>query len=231
MIFLFCGCSYRHWSEASRESINIATPAAEQKETIFQIYVARAYAWRGHLGVHPWVAWKRPADKEYTVAQVTAWGISRTGSAVSVKQDLPDRMWFDNPPSIIFTATGRQADKIIQQTEKLIQQYPFKAVYRVYPGPNSNTFVDYIIRNTPELTVELPPTSIGKDFLVDSYLVDWSPGGKGVQVSAWGLLGFTVGATEGLELNLLGMTFGFDFLRPALKLPFVGRLGFKDAPL
>lgn len=35
----------------------------------------------------------------------------------------------------------------------------------------------------------------------------------------------TVGLVEGLEINLLGLNFGIDFLRPALKLPLIGRLG------
>ena len=30
---------------------------------------------------------------------------------------------------------------------------------------------------------------------------------------------------EGLELNLLGLTIGVDLLRPALKLPGIGRIG------
>jgi hypothetical protein len=33
---------------------------------------------------------------------------------------------------------------------------------------------------------------------------------------------------EGFELNLLGFTFGVDFVRPALKLPFIGRLGISE---
>jgi hypothetical protein len=33
------------------------------------------------------------------------------------------------------------------------------------------------------------------------------------------------GWDEGLELNLLGLTFGVDVRRPALKLPAIGRLG------
>ena len=34
---------------------------------------------------------------------------------------------------------------------------------------------------------------------------------------------------EGIEVNLLGLVFGVDVLRPALKLPFFGRIGMKDA--
>ena len=43
--------------------------------------------------------------------------------------------------------------------------------------------------------------------------------------SMLGLLGVSVGREEGFELNLLGLNFGIDFFRPALKLPFIGRLG------
>lgn len=35
---------------------------------------------------------------------------------------------------------------------------------------------------------------------------------------------------EGVELNLLSLTFGVDVKRPALKLPIVGRVGFSQHP-
>jgi hypothetical protein len=41
-----------------------------------------------------------------------------------------------------------------------------------------------------------------------------------------GALGVLVGLEEGIELNLLGLTLGIDFIAPALKLPGVGRVGF-----
>ena len=40
-----------------------------------------------------------------------------------------------------------------------------------------------------------------------------------------GLVGLSLAREEGLELNLLGLTFGFDPLDLALKLPGIGRLG------
>ena len=71
----------------------------------------------------------------------------------------------------------------------------------------------------------MPPTAIGKDYLPGPALAALSPSGTGVQLSLLGLAGITVGWEEGLELNLLGLTFGVDMRRPALKLPAVGRLG------
>jgi len=40
-----------------------------------------------------------------------------------------------------------------------------------------------------------------------------------------GLLGVSVAREEGFEINLLGLNFSIDFFNPALKLPFIGRLG------
>jgi hypothetical protein len=57
-------------------------------------------------------------------------------------------------------------------------------------------------------------------------LLERAPSGSGYQLSLYGLLGILVAQEEGFELNLLGLSFGIDLNRPALRLPFVGRLGF-----
>jgi hypothetical protein len=71
---------------------------------------------------------------------------------------------------------------------------------------------------------------VGKDFLAGGAPVGLAPSGTGVQLSLLGLAGLLVGWEEGVELNLLGLTFGVDWNRPALKLPGVGRLGIPDLP-
>jgi uncharacterized protein DUF3750 len=97
--------------------------------------------------------------------------------------------------------------------------------YQLWPGPNSNTFMAYIGRKVPELQMDLPATAIGKDYPINGSMLDRTPSGTGYQLSMLGLLGVSVGREEGFELNLLGLNFGIDFFRPALKLPFIGRLG------
>jgi len=228
---LLPACSSSNWQTASRESSGLAPKPEQLTESIFQIYTARAFSWRKYVAVHPWVAWKKNSDKQYTLAQVAGWRLRRGLSTVEIRQDVPDRLWYDNKPDILFSVRGEEADAIINQVEKIIEEYPYKHNYRLWPGPNSNTFVEHIIRKVPELTVELPPHAIGKDYLTESYLFEQSPGGKGMQLSLYGVLGMTLGLSEGVEINVLSMTFGVDILRPALKLPFVGRLGMDDTPL
>jgi hypothetical protein len=77
----------------------------------------------------------------------------------------------------------------------------------------------------PELRLKLPPTAIGKDYLAGGALAGVTPSRTGVQVSLFGLGGLAVGWDEGIELNILTLNFGVDLIRPALKLPVVGRLG------
>ena len=105
-----------------------------------------------------------------------------------------------------------------------MRDYPFAGQYRLWPGPNSNTFTAYVLRQAPELRVDLPPTAIGKDYL-GGRLVAAAPSGTGVQFSLGGLAGILVAIEEGLEINLLGATFGIDPLDLSLKAPFVGRIG------
>jgi len=228
IILILSSCSSKNWKEASRESIGIAPKASELKEDIVQIYYARAFSWRGIFGIHPWIAWKEKADDQYTVAQVTAWNVHRQGSAVSVEADLPDRRWFDSPPKVLYEARGKNASKIIVQLKNLIKTYPFKDRYTVWPGPNSNTFVAYMIRNIDELDIELPASAIGKDYLGATSFVSKTASNTGFTLSAFGLLGFTLAAGEGVEVNLFGLHFGVDLWTPALKLPLIGRLGFPD---
>ena len=55
-----------------------------------------------------------------------------------------------------------------------------------------------------------------------------TPSGQGVQVSLRGLFGLMLGIEEGVEVNILGLSAGLDVYPPAIKLPGVGRLGFRD---
>lgn len=50
----------------------------------------------------------------------------------------------------------------------------------------------------------------------------------GDQLSLFGLAGVMLTLEEGVEVNLLGLTFGIDIKNPALKLPGVGRIRCPD---
>ena len=212
------------WRTASREPVGIAPDPATTPEAVVQVYVARAFGWRGIFGVHSWIAVKPTRAPSFLVYEVIGWRAFRGMPVVVAHRRAADGRWFGAEPEIIVDLRGDGVDQVIARIGEAVASYPFDNEYRVWPGPNSNTITAHVGRLVPELRLDLPPTAIGKDYLADGIFAR-SPSGTGVQVSLLGLLGVLIGAEEGLEVNLLGLTFGVDPLAPALKLPLAGRLG------
>jgi len=212
------------WRTASREPVGLAPAAAAHPDAIVQVYSARAWGWRGYLAVHTWIAVKPAGATAYTTYEVIGWRLRYSDSALAIRSRVPDERWFGSAPELLADKRGPGADALIARIDRAAREYPYPGEYSMWPGPNSNTFTAWVARAVPELEVDLPPTAIGKDYLGDR-LVATAPSGSGVQVSLYGLLGFTASGVEGLELNLLGLTFGAGLFPPALKLPFIGRIG------
>ena len=188
------------------DSIGIAPDPRKTAEALVQIYAARAYGWRGIFAVHTWIALKPRNAKRYAVLQVMGWWPYPEAHPLRVSRVLrPDRRWHGAAPEIVYALRGDSAEAAIPKIREAAKGYPHN--YKVWPGPNSNTFTAYVIRRVPELKAELPPTAIGKDFLVDGGFAAMSPSGtgfrkayRGRQLSLKGLLGLTplyVGSRKG----------------------------------
>lgn len=209
----------RHWYEADRSSAGLAPAPAAHPGAVVQVYAARAFRWRGVLAVHTWVATKAPGARRYRVYQVTRWSPAAVASAAT-----PDRAWFGSAPRLLLDLRGPAARELVAPIDAAAARYPWAGRYRVWPGPNSNTFTAWLVRAVDGLELELPPTAIGKDYLGGEWVAP-APSGTGYQVSLAGLVGIGVAAAEGLEVNLLGLVIGVDPGEPALKLPGLGRVG------
>ena len=215
-------------SSARHDSSGQAPEPEVTPEPVIQVYAARARGWRGIVGVHTWIAVKPRRAPSYARYEVIGWGVDRGLPAIRVNRAGPDDYWFGERPEKLVDLRGEDLDGVIAKVETAVVAYPYRSAYRLWPGPNSNTFTAYVARAVPELRLDLPPTAIGKDYLPGGALASLStPGGRGVQVSLLGLGGILVGREEGIEVNVLGLTFGVDLMGPALKLPVVGRLGGK----
>ena len=190
-----------------------------------QVYAARTVGWRGVLAVHTWIAVKPRDAASYARYEVMGWGVGRGAPAIRINRTGPDNYWFGSHPDLLADRRGEGVDLLIARVEAAVAAYPYPTSYRTWPGPNSNTFTAFIARAVPELQLDLPPTAIGKDYLPGGALAAMSPSGTGIQLSLFGLLGVLAGREEGLEINLLGLTFGVDVKDLALKVPVVGRLG------
>lgn len=211
------------WQTASRESVGLAPDPSITAEAVIQVYGARAYSWRGYFGIHTWIAVKPSNATMYTVYEVIGWRLRRNRRVLVSHNDPPDRRWFGNMPKILAEKRGEGVDALIDRIGRVANDYPYKRQYSVWPGPNSNTFTAWVARSVPELELDLPPTAIGKDFL-GHQLYDSAPSGRGFQLSFYGVLGILISQVEGVEVNLLGLTFGIDPVPLAIKLPMIGRI-------
>ena len=214
----------RDWRTASREPAGLAPDPATTREAVVQVYSARAVSWRGWFGVHTWIAVKPRDASEFTVHEVMGWRLKRTGTALVARNRPADGYWYGNPPGVVRRHPRPRRRRHHRRIEAAVKEYPYPDRYHVWPGPNSNTFIAFVLRRVPELRVDMPPTAIGKDYL-GWRSVNTTPSGTGGQASLFGLVGVAAGLEEGLEVNLLGLNFGVDPKSLSIKLPIVGRLG------
>jgi hypothetical protein len=128
-------------------------------------------------------------------------------------------------PCMIAAEWRGEAARAVRSALLEAPRYPFRAKYRFWPGPNSNTFAAWVLERAG-VEEPLDPRAIGKDYL----------GLFGVRISRrpfrlqleTPLFGFRL-APRGLECRLLCLTCGF-YLRPPGILTPLGRLPLRARP-
>ena len=63
--------------------------------------------------------------------------------------------------------TGNQnslAYSMVEFIENNSRNYPYRDVYHFYPGPNSNTYIQWILDAFPEANIKLPWNCFGKKY-------------------------------------------------------------------
>ncbi len=139
--FMISGCnSGKSWRTASRQSAGIAPDPSVTKEAVLHVYGADTWGWRGWFAIHTWIAAKRTGDSNYTVYDVVGW-----------------RGYSGQPVA--------EVDELIDAVEKAVEVYPWKTKYKVFPGPNSNTFTAWVAKHVPELELSLPFSAFGSGYV------------------------------------------------------------------
>jgi uncharacterized protein DUF3750 len=210
------------WRDADWSSTGSLPAASEFPEARILVMNGRTGGWKGVVALHSWIVFKREGDRTWTRYDVVGWGnpVRRNGYP-------PDGRWYGNPPAVLADISGAEAAALIPKIEQAVKSYQYANAgdYRIWPGPNSNTFVASVLRAVPELAVTMPPNAIGRDFRPLPY-AGLSDSGTGIEASLWGLVGMKLGWVEGVEVNVLGLVAGLDLRHPAVKLPAFGRIGF-----
>src|SRR5215468_7853147 len=213
----------RHWQTARWSSAGILPEPASDPEARIVVFAARTAGWRAIFAVHTWIVVKPAGADAYTRYEVTGFG-----RPLRINGRPPDGYWLGARPQIVADIRGARAATAIPKIEAAIMAYPYTEYgdYRMWPGPNSNTFVAAVLRAAPELEIALPPEAIGKDYRVDGALFGRTDSQTGFEMSLHGLLGVKIGRVEGIEINVLSLVAGLDAWHPAVKIPAFGRIDF-----
>ncbi|MCH6564944.1 MAG: DUF3750 domain-containing protein [Proteobacteria bacterium] len=161
IMILFSCSTHTDWHTASRESAGIAPDPAVTNEAVLHVYGADAWNWRGWFAIHTWIAAKRTGESDYTVYDVIGW---RGSQVLGIRQDIPDRYWYGAKPRLLKAHRGEGVEELIDAVDKAAHAYPWKTSYKVFPGPNSNTFTAWIAMQVPELELKLPFSAIGSGY-------------------------------------------------------------------
>jgi hypothetical protein len=166
---------------------------------------------------HPWFAVRLAGDTTWTIYEVGGGG---------TEDDPFEHHQTYGHPILHKVWRGAEAERAAECLARESPSWKAQLHYRFYPGPNSNTFGDVMLRRCG-LHASLPATSIGKDWR-GAIGGGVTSEGTGFQIET-PVLGLKLGLKEGLELHIFGLSIGIDLWPPAIILPLgPGRLGFAD---
>ncbi len=214
----------RAYYQADWSSTGLLPAARDDKPARVLVFTGTTGAWKGIFSVHSWIVIKPANADAWTRYDVVGWG-----SPVRVNHWPPDGRWYSNTPVAIADISGPQAEKLIPKIKAAVRSYEYarRGDYRIWPGPNSNSFTAAILRAVPELGVSLPPNAVGRDYRAGLY-AGRTDSGTGLELNLNGLAALKIGWVEGIEVDLLGLVAGLDLRHPGLKLPGYGRIGLES---
>ena len=161
----------------------IAPDPASYKDAVVQVYAADVWGFRGRFAVHTWIATKAPHANSYTIYHVLGWRKLRGQSVVSIDEGVPNQEWFGSEPTLLLEQRGEKARELVGQIDVAAKQYPFPNEYTMWPGPNSNSFIEWIALNVPGLNLSLPAKALGKNWMKKTIRVSQTAGGIMIVVS------------------------------------------------
>lgn len=209
------------WRQADWSASGLLPLADQVEGAAIYVMAARTGGLKGAFAVHSWIVTKPAGAIRYTRYDKVGWG-----TPIRINAYPADGRWYSNTPWIVRAVHGEEAERLLPAVEAAIASYPYarSGDYRIWPGPNSNSFVAHVVSAVPELGARMPANAIGRDFAPGFAALDWSENTWDLRATLGGYLGFAAGWTRGLEVHFLGLVAGVDITEPAIKVPAFGTL-------
>ena len=149
--------------------VALAPDPLDHQDAIIQVYGADVWGFRGNFAIHTWIATKSHGAADYQIYQVIGWRLRGGRSVVSISAGNPARPWYGSPAILLHEIRGAEAQALIDRVHDAAVRYPFEMEYKMWPGPNSNSFTAWIGLEVPELHLDLPVKAIGQSWMRNEY--------------------------------------------------------------
>ncbi len=173
-----------------------------------------------HFAHHSWIDIKQGAEDKWVrieIAEVENGGVVY---GIGSREARADRRWENRKVNVLGILQGEAARKARMEITKraLLRGPDYKSCYKALPGPNSNTFIREVSRDTG-ISFLFHHNAIGKDYFKGVSL-EWAPSRTG-----WSLIcpfgGCTVALWEGAQFHLFGFTIGRHGFPPRAQVPLL----------
>ncbi len=178
--------------------------------------------WVSRFAAHTWLDLKNGSEKNWERVEILSKESGVMIYPITSAEARAEARW-DNRVEVIGLVSGDAAEKMIPQLVERARNYPGSAEYVGWPGPNSNTLITYLARETPGLQLQFNHNAVGKDYAPWFYAGP-SVTGTGWQVDTW-LVGIQIGVKDGIQLHFIQLTLGVSLFPPAIDLPILPRIG------
>lgn len=211
------------WRQAQWSSAGILPSNPSKNEAAVYVFTARTGGLKGAFATHSWLVLKPLGTNYYDRYDVVGWGTPLRKNAYD-----PDGYWYSNKPVISYKIVSEQAIKVLPLLERAIASYRWRdrGDYKLWPGPNSNTFVANILGQFPELAASAPSTAVGRDYPADGKWIGQRKDGA-LFATFGGYFGLEIGGDVGFEINFLGLVAGLNLTSGELIIPAFGALSWR----
>ena len=146
-----------------------APDPATHSEPVIQVYGADVWGFRGNFAIHTWIATKGRNESDYTIHQVIGWRLRRGRSVVVESTGNPARPWYGSPAVLLHEISGPGSQPLVERVRAAVAAYPYPDDYKMWPGPNSNSFIAWVGLEVPELGLTLPAKAIGQSWMKSNH--------------------------------------------------------------
>lgn len=202
-----------NWRTAARNVAHLRVLDTLVNKDAIVLMSAPTFNWRGMFSVHTWLAIKRRDARVFTVYQCIGWNKYLGKPFIDVSKDRPDRYWFGARPSVDGVVVGKEAAELMPMIIRAVRKYPYAKRYAAWPGPNSNTFISFLLREVPTLNFAMPFNALGANYR-------WSFKRNDVHIA--GIVGYSYHAGKYMFINILGLTLGISIQPRGLIIPGYG---------